>query len=123
MAATAPVRAVPKPAERAVARAPSSPPRPRRPGSRPRLAGSILWIALVAALLAGIVAVNVAALQLRLDGQQLGEQKEELVGDNAAAASELSTLASAERIESEALRLGLVRPSETTYVTVRPGRR
>jgi hypothetical protein len=123
MAATAPVRAGPKPAERAAARAPSSPPRPRRPGSRPRLAGSILWIALVAALLAGIVAVNVAALQLRLDGQRLGERKEELVGDNAAAASELSTLASAERIESEALRLGLVRPSETTYVTVRPGRR
>jgi cell division protein FtsL len=123
MAVAAPARAVPKRVERPAAPAPRRVPRPRRPAARPHLAGSVLWIVLVAALLAGIVAVNVAALQLRLDAQRLEERKEQLVGENAAAASELSTLASAERIEVEARRLGLVRPSETTYVRVRPGRR
>jgi cell division protein FtsB len=123
MAAAAPARAAAKRAERPAAPAPPRAPRPRRPPARPRLAGSVLRIALVAALLAGIVAVNVAALQLRLDAQRLEERKEQLVGENAAAASELSKLASAERIEVEASRLGLVRPSETTYVRVRPGRR
>ena len=38
-----------------------APPRPR--AARPRVAGGVLWIVLVAVLLAGIVAVNVAALR------------------------------------------------------------
>jgi cell division protein FtsB len=123
VAVAAPARASPKRAAPPPAPAPSRGRRPRRSPARPRLARSVLWIGVVAALLAGIVAVNVAALRLRLDAQRLAERKERLVGENAAAASELSTLASAERIEVEARRLGLVRPNETTYVKVRPGRR
>jgi cell division protein FtsL len=78
---------------------------------------------LVAVLLVGIVAVNVAALRLNLETQRLEEQKEELLGENAAAASELSALAAADRIEAAAReRLGLVAPAQVTYVKVRPKR-
>jgi len=122
MAVAAPARISPKRAAPPAAPARAPVRRPRAPG-RLRLAGSGLWIAVVAVLLAGIVAVNVAALRLRLDSQRLEERKEQLVGENAAAASELSSLASAERIEVEARRLGLVPPVETTYVRIRPGPR
>ena len=124
MAAAAPARARPKPAfapepvrrERTPSRAPV-----RRPPARERarLAGSVAWITLVALLLTGIVAVNVAALRLNLESQRLEERKEELLGANAAAASELSGLASAGRIEDEARRLGLAPPAETKYVRAR----
>jgi hypothetical protein len=122
VAAAAPAPVGPK---RGAPPAPPAPARPRPPrrALRPRLAGSVAWIAVVAVLLAGIVAVNVAALRLRLDEQRLEERKEQLVGENAATASELSSLASAERIEVEARRLGLVPPTETTYVRIAPGRR
>jgi cell division protein FtsL len=71
----------------------------------------------VATLLAGIVALNVAALRLNLEVQRLTEQKEELAAGNSASASELSSLAASARIEAMARRkLGLVRPAQTTYV-------
>ena len=74
----------------------------------------------MAVLLAGIVAVNVAALRLNLEAQRLDERKEQLRSQNAAAASELSSLAAAGRIEEVARRsLGLVEPSEVSYVDAR----
>jgi cell division protein FtsL len=122
MAATAPAqprprRAVEQPARR-VAPTPAAPPRPRaRANARPRLAGGVAWIVLVAALLAGIVALNVAALRLNLEVQRLNEEKKQLATENAGSASELSTLAASARIEAMARRkLGLVAPVETTYV-------
>jgi cell division protein FtsL len=91
-----------------------------RPPARPRIAGGALWIGLVAVLLAGIVAVNVAALRLNLESQRLEERKQDLVAENATAASELSSLASSARIETVArASLGLVPAGETTYVGVR----
>ena len=118
MAATArahvrPERALTAPAPRA----PRAPPRARRRG----LAGGVVWILLVAALLAGIVAVNVAALRLNLESQRLEEQREQLRDDNASAASELSSLASAARVEAAARgTLGLTEPLTTSYVRARP---
>ena len=38
---------------------------PRREGARRPVAGGLLWIFVVAALLAGVVAVNVFVLQLK----------------------------------------------------------
>jgi cell division protein FtsL len=97
--------------------------RPRR-RSTPLVAGGVAWIVLVAALLAGIVALNVAALRLNLEAQRLEDRKQELRAQNAAVASELSSLATAGRIEAAATeKLGLVAPVETTYVRVRPGER
>ena len=104
--------------------APKPPPRPRRPvpgrRRRPRVAGGVVWIALVALLLAGIVAVNVAALRLNLESQRLEERKQDLLAENATAASELSSLTSAARIEEVARgSLGLVPAEDTRYVRVR----
>jgi cell division protein FtsL len=111
--------------------APAPPPRPRpasrprpRQAARPRVAGGVLWILLVAALLAGIVAVNVAALRLNLEAQRLEEKREQLQAENATAASELSSLASAARVEAAARgSLGLSEPAETRYVRARPRER
>ncbi len=60
--------------------------RARVAGQR-RIAGGVVWIVVVAALLAGVVAVNVAVLQLnlRLDGatRQRGQLKAEIAADQA----------------------------------------
>ncbi|MDQ3858359.1 MAG: septum formation initiator family protein [Actinomycetota bacterium] len=97
----------------------------RRPRTRlrPRAAGGVLWIALVALLLVGIVALNVAVLRLNVDAQVLEARKDRLVAENAEAESELSSLAAAARIEEVARgSLGLVDSVETHYVRVRRGR-
>jgi len=103
-------------------------PRPRRkaavrPVARPRAFGGVLWIVVFGALLAGVVAVNVAVLQLnvRLDG--LGRERIQLRADNARLSSQLSSAAAAARIETQArARLGLV-PADantTAYVQLAP---
>lgn len=126
MAATAPAprRARSDPARPARRSGRPAPPR-RRPATRPRLLRrEFAWIAIVAFLLAGIVALNVAALRLNLESQRLEERRERLASENAAASSELSRLAAAARIEAVARRkLGLVPPDETTYVRLEPPRR
>jgi cell division protein FtsL len=83
----------------------------------------VVWIVLVGVLLAGVVAVNVAVLQLnvRIDG--LGRERIQLRADNARLSSQLSSAAAAARIESEAkARLGLVQAdaNSTTYVQLAP---
>lgn len=64
--------------------------RVRAVGQR-RLAGGVAWIVAVAALLAGVVAVNVAVLQqnLRLDGvnRQRAQLKANIAADQAKLAS------------------------------------
>jgi cell division protein FtsL len=80
----------------------------------------VVWIVLVSVLLAGIVAINVAALRLNLELQRLEERKEKLRTENATAASELSSLGAAARVEAVARdSLGLVPATETTYLRVR----
>jgi cell division protein FtsL len=125
MAATAPARARARPAT-------SAPPQRHDEGeraasrrravvaARPRVAGGVIWIAVVAVLLVGIVALNVAALRLSLDAQRLEERKDELVAENAETASRISSLASAERIEEVARgQLGLVDATDPRYLRVR----
>jgi cell division protein FtsL len=124
VAAAAPARARPQRAALPqLAPRPQRASRPSRGRARPRAAGGVVWIGLVALLLVGIVALNVAGLRLNLASQQLQERKEELRARNAEVASELSSLAAAGRIEEVARdSLGLVAPDETTYVQVRKGR-
>jgi cell division protein FtsB len=85
--------------------------------------GGILWIAALAAMLAGVVAVNVLVLQLnvRLDG--LGRERAQLKADIATTRAQLSSASAASLIQRRAsAELGLVPadPALTTYVQLEP---
>jgi cell division protein FtsL len=104
---------------------PAPPPgtkRRRRPAqtraARPRVASGVVWIVVVAVLLAGVVAMNVAVLQLNLRLDDLGRQRAKLRAENAQLSSRLSSAAAAAQIESLARSRGLVPASsaETTYL-------
>lgn len=78
----------------------------------------------MAALLAGIVALNIAVLRLNMEVERLDVQRDELVAQNDALASELSAAAAAGRIERLAAgKLGLVAPTQTTYLELEADRR
>ena len=95
---------------------------PRARGrARPRLllGGGILWIVLFAALLAGVVAVNVTVLRLNVQLDQAGRESSQLKADIASLRSELSSVSASARIESRARKdLGLIPadPDSITYV-------
>src|SRR5438045_8740115 len=99
-------------------------PRPRaRPAkavrARKRVTGGVVWIGVVAALLAGVVALNVAVLRLNMKLDRLGRERADLRAENAALSVQLSSAASAPRIQGlAARRLGLVQatPDQTSYV-------
>jgi cell division protein FtsL len=94
-------------------------PRPRRrvaraPVARTRTFGGVLWIVVFAALLGGVVAVNVAVLQLNVRLYELGRERVQLRADNARLSSEISRAGADARVESQARsKLGL-QPAETT---------
>src|SRR6266511_4103572 len=74
-----------------------------------RVAGGVLWIVLVTALLAGVVAMNVAVLQLNVASDKIARQRAALLAKNAELKSQLSSAAATARIQSLAHnRLGLV---------------
>jgi cell division protein FtsL len=94
-----------------------------RVAPRPRPFGGVVWIVLVAVLLAGVVAVNVAVLQLNLRLDELGRERIQLRADTNRLSSQLSSASANARIESEAKsRLGLVRadPTLTQHVDLVP---
>lgn len=64
--------------------------RARAAGQR-RLAGGVVWIVVVAALLAGVVAVNVAVLQLNLGLDGVNRQRAQLKADIAADEAKLAS--------------------------------
>jgi cell division protein FtsL len=93
---------------------------------RRTFAGGVLWIVVLGVLLAGIVAVNVAVLQLTVGVDRLGSERAELKADNARLRSRLSSASASMRVEREArMRLGLVPadPLRTTFVRLGPERR
>ena len=105
-------------AEERVVPARSSPHAVRR---ERRVTGGVLWIALVAALLAGVVATNVAVLRLNMKLDRLGRERADLRAQNAQLSSQLSSAASAPRIQQLAAKqLGWVQatPDQTTYFTL-----
>lgn len=100
-------------------------PKPRtapRAVKRPRrVAGGVVWIGVVAALLAGVVALNVAVLRLNMKLDHLARERADLRAQNAALSVQLSSQSSAPRIQRlAARRLGFVQstPDQTTYVTL-----
>lgn len=93
-----PAKARPKPKPRAQA--------VRSP--RARLAGGAAWITLVAVLLAGVVALNVAVLRLNVQLDGLSEERTRLRAENAELSSQIASKAQAGRIQLLARgRLGL----------------
>lgn len=86
---------------------------------RPRLASGVVWIVLVAILLVGVVAMNVAVLRLNVQLDQTGRERTQLRAETAALSSELSSAQASARIQALARKeLGLIpaRAAETTYV-------
>jgi cell division protein FtsL len=103
------------------ARSRSSRPRPVR--RQRRVTGGVLWIAVVATLLAGVVATNVAVLRLNMKLDRLGRERADLRAQNAELSSQLSSAASAPRIQSlAAKRLGWVQATsdQTSYYKLPP---
>lgn len=93
----------------------------RRAKSRPF--GGVVWIVVLAVLLAGVVAVNVAVLQLNVRLDELGRERIELQGETKRLSSQLSSASANARIESQArTKLGLVRadPELTFHVQLAP---
>ena len=106
---------------------PSPRPRPRpepkrKLRGRRGVAGGVVWIALTAVLLAGVVALNVAVLRLNVRLDRLTEQRAKLRGENAALASQLASAAASPRIQAQARQKGLVPadPASTTFVELTP---
>lgn len=83
------------------------------------LGGGVVWIVVLAVLLAGVVAINVAVLRLNLQLDEAGRERTELKTDIAQLRSEISSAAATTRIERLAEgELGLVEvePENTTYI-------
>jgi hypothetical protein len=77
----------------------------------------VLWIGIVAVLLAGVVAMNVAVLRLNMALDRLGRERADLHAQNAALSSQLSSAAAAPYIQRLAANGGLVQApaDQTTY--------
>ena len=107
---------------------PVAPPRRRSPTRtharrRARPFGGVLWIVAAAVLLAGVVAVNVAVLQLNVKLDQLGRERIQLQAETKRLSSQLSSASATAKIESQArAKLGLVRadPALTYNVQLAP---
>jgi len=116
MARAATARALPAPAR------PRSRPKPRarrKVEPRRRVAGGVVWIGLVAALLAGVVALNVAVLRLNVRLDETQRERNQLRADNAQLNTEIAAKAASGRIVGLASgRLGL-RPATPEYLDLR----
>jgi hypothetical protein len=91
--------------------------RARTAGQR-RLAGGVVWIVAVAALLAGVVAVNVAVLQLNLRLDGANRNRAQLKADIAADEARLAGAKRTAQIVQGAHGLVPAGPDATTIVTV-----
>jgi hypothetical protein len=107
----------------AVRTRPRAQPKARPAAKQRRVAGGIVWIALLGVLLAGVVAMNVAVLRLNMGLDKTGRERANLIAENDALAAQLSSAAAAPKIQALArVKLGyLPAPStDTTYVELGP---
>ena len=128
-------------ARRLAAAEPLSAPRPRRASAarpdtaydrtagqrrtararRMRVTRPLLWIGIVGGLLTGIVALNVAVLQLRIERGRIGSEITKIRAENDGLRAELSTAKASGRVESLArARLGLVERADVVYLRLAP---
>ena len=116
MARAATARALPAPSRRR----PRPKPRAKRNVEpRRRVAGGVVWIGLVAALLAGVVALNVAVLRLNVRLDETQRDRNQLRADNAQLSTDIAAKAASGRIVGLASgQLGL-RPANPEYLDLR----
>ena len=97
-----------------------APPRTRSRASakrRPHARGAIGWIVVAAVVLAGVVFVNLAVLRLNLQLDSATKARTNLLAQNAALQSQLSSALASPRIQNLARSQdGLVPAQQTTYV-------
>jgi cell division protein FtsB len=77
-----------------------------------------VWIVVVGALLAGVVALNVAVLQLNVRLDKLAHERSTLRDENAALESQSSSAKGSLPARAKQ-RLGLVQATDVTYVDLR----
>jgi hypothetical protein len=105
---------------------PKSKPKPKaqaRTKRRARSHGAILWIAVSAVLLSGVVFVNLGVLRLNLAVDRATQSRDKLRAQNAALQSQLSAALASPRIQAQAHKTdGLVPadPSSIGYVNLAP---
>ena len=95
----------------------------RARAGRSAFTGGVLWIVGVAALLAGVVAINVFVLRLNVELDGLRRTRAEMKAEIATTRAQLSSASANARIETEAAsKLGLVEadPNATTYLRLDP---
>ena len=80
----------------------------------------MVWIILAGTLLAGLVALNVAVLQLNVRLDQLSRERGTLRDENAALQSQFSSSDASLQARAR-LRLGLVQAADTKYVELGTG--
>jgi hypothetical protein len=102
---------------------PKAKPAPSRTRSRtvakrkPRARGAIAWIVVGAVVLAGVVFVNLAVLRLNLQLDSATKARTNLLAQNAALQSQLSSALASPRIQNLARSQdGLVPADQTTYI-------
>ncbi len=118
MARAATARTLPAPAR--LRKQPKPKPRAKRKVEpRRRVAGGVIWIGLVAALLAGVVALNVAVLRLNVQLDETQRERNQLRADNAQLNTEIAAKAASGRILGLASgQLGL-QPASPEYLDLR----
>jgi hypothetical protein len=96
--------------------------RPVASRRRDPLRSGVVWIVLAGTVLAGLVALNVAVLQLNVRLDQLSRERGTLRDENAALQSRFSSSKVSPLIQERArLRLGLVPAADPTYVELGKG--
>jgi cell division protein FtsL len=119
MARAAAARALPAPAR---TRAHARPKAARKPASRRRVAGGVVWIGVVGVLLAGVVALNVAVLRLNMQLDDVGHERTQLRAENAQLSTQIAARAASGRIvasASERLGVAPVTAENRTYLDLR----
>jgi cell division protein FtsL len=95
-------------------------PRARR---RARSRAPIVWIVIVAALLAGVVFVNLAVLRLNLNLDHATQERSQLRGSNATLQSELAAALASHRIQQQARTQDGLQPADPStigYINLTP---
>jgi uncharacterized protein HemX len=94
---------------------PTARPKPRA-RRRARSRGAILWIAVSAVLLAGVVFVNLLVLQMNLAVDKATQERTQLRATTAQLQSQLSAALASPRIQAQARRVdGLVPADPSTF--------